>query len=628
LNFFGELKRRNVFRVAVAYVLAAWVLLQVVDFVLEVITAPDWILQVFFLAALVGLPVVLVFSWVFEMTPEGVKRESAIDRSRSITSSTGRKLDRVIIVFLAIAVVLLLADRFLGIQERASGPQAREAALESESLANQPAVATRPNNEKSIAVLPFVSLSSGQDDEYFADGLTEEILNSLSQLPELLVTARTSAFYFKGKDIPIQDIAAKLGVGTVVEGSVRRSGERLRVTAQLIRATDGFHLWSENYDSTSEDTITVQEGIAEKIATAMNVVLDADKREAMRRAGLRNVEAFIAMQKGQELYEAAHGGPVIDKLLGQANVYFERVLEISPQFSPAFQLHSDLFAHRLMAGASGKAGGVDDPAEVEESMLRVTSDFENALQFALTLQERNNIEMDLAFISGDWRGMPTRLERYSAEQGCAWSNWVDNVSLPFGFAKSMQARNREFASCDPLSSSTWVSAARTELWAGDAESALQIAQRGSELAPGESLSFTLVSVRVALGQYEEAEAEVTTRLQLESDVLKARLLIAAARDDRERVGRLLEQYSGDPDAGDDWKLIYLGWAGDREQANQVAARMDQHAFGSQALSTVLLWCMCGSPWNLEATPNFASDVQESGLLWPPVSPIKFPMQDW
>ena len=130
-------------------------------------------------------------------------------------------------------------------------------------------------------------MSSGPDDEYFADGLTEEILNSLAQLPELLVTARTSAFSFKGRDIPVQEIATALGVRHIVEGSVRKSGERLRVTAQLIRANDGFHLWSETYDSTSADTIAVQENIAEKIAVAMDIVLDEGKREAMRQAGLR-----------------------------------------------------------------------------------------------------------------------------------------------------------------------------------------------------------------------------------------------------------------------------------------------------------------------------------------------------
>ena len=329
--------------------LAAWVLLQIVDFVLDVIAAPDWILQVFSLVAVVGLPVVLIISWVFEMTPEGVKRESEIDRSQSVTPNTGRKLDRVIIVFLAVAVVLLLADRFFlqGTNQTAvsqselATPAASPEVVE-EPVAGFPEAEQLTAHEKSIAVLPFLALSSGLDDEYFADGLTEEILNSLAQLPELLVTARTSAFHFKGQDMPIQEIAAKLGVSSVVEGSVRRAGDRLRVTAQLIRAADGFHLWSENYDSTSDDTIAVQEDIAEKIATAMNVVLDEDKREAMRRVGLRNVEAFIAMQKGLKLFETAHGDPDMIEILAEANLYFEQV---QGHIAPIFCGFSVAFRH-------------------------------------------------------------------------------------------------------------------------------------------------------------------------------------------------------------------------------------------------------------------------------------------
>ena len=224
----------------------------------------------------------LIFAWAFELTPEGIKLEKEVDRDDSITSQTGRKLDRTIIVVLALALAWFAWDKFASAPE--SGPVT---AMVNETAVQAPETETNaePSN-KSVAVLPFVAMSSGPDDEYFADGLTEEILNSLAQLPELLVTARTSAFSFKGQDLPIDDIAAKLGVRHVVEGSVRRSGDRLRVTAQLIRADDGFHLWSENYDSTSDDAIAVQENIAERIATALNVVLDDEKRDAMRRAGI------------------------------------------------------------------------------------------------------------------------------------------------------------------------------------------------------------------------------------------------------------------------------------------------------------------------------------------------------
>ena len=209
------------------------------------------------------------------MTPEGVKREKDIDRSQSITQQTGRKLDYVIIAVLISAVAFLLVDKFV--------------------LRHEPAA--NAVTDKSVAVLPFVAMSNGPDDEYFADGLTEEILNALAQLPDLLVSARTSAFYFKGQDIPVGEIAAKLGVAHIVEGSVRRDGEQLRVTAQLVRASDGFHLWSDTYDRSATSSFAVQSDIAEKVAASLNVVLDEEQRESMREIGLRDPEAAIVVAR-------------------------------------------------------------------------------------------------------------------------------------------------------------------------------------------------------------------------------------------------------------------------------------------------------------------------------------------
>lgn len=217
-------------RVGIAYVLLGWVVLQGADFLLDLIGAPEWVIRAMAVLGLVGL--------------------------------------------LAAAVGLLLADRFM----RRAPEDA--AAVESEPAAFVQAPAGRAGS--SVAVLPFVTISRGEDDEYFADGMTEEILNSLAQLPELLVTARTSAFQFKDQDVPVRDIAAQLGVQHIVAGSVRRVGERLRVTAQLIRAADGIHLWSNAYDRTPEGVLTVQEEIAESIAAALDVVLDDAKRARKR----------------------------------------------------------------------------------------------------------------------------------------------------------------------------------------------------------------------------------------------------------------------------------------------------------------------------------------------------------
>ncbi len=642
MSFFGELRRRNVFRMGIAYLLVAWLLLQAVDFALQVIAAPEWILQVFVLAAAVGLPVVLIFSWLFELTPEGIRRESKIDRTQSITPHTGRKLDRLIIAALAGVVGILLADRML--PERATGegigerpnPEAQAGLLQEsanpivETANGTPGPgATGPDAPapaaRSVAVLPFAVMSSGVDDGYFADGLTEEILNSLAQLPELLVTARTSSFAFKGQDMPVQDIAAQLGVRHVVEGSVRRSGERLRVTAQLIRAEDGFHVWSENYDSTEQDTIAVQEDIAEKIAVAMDVVLDADKREAMRRAGLRDVEAFIALQKGLERYEAAHGADDQLGTLLEANTWFERVIERTPGYALAYSLHSDFFIHLLMNDATGQLGVEAFAAEKAHAMESMRSDVEAAVRYAASDEERENAELDRAYVLSDWAGMTGRIERLAGQQGCAEITWSDMVSVPYGLADRVLPRYEALLNCDPLSPSSWRRIVRAQVWAGNSSAALEVAQQALQRAPGPWLNNNIVTAMVALGDFDGARDFLASQPDGDGS-LAYRMMIAAAQPDEAEIESLLNEWRAHPGNNDYFGLMYHAWLGEREAANRMAAGIDAHPFGTPALSSILVWCTCGAPWDIEATPEFAADLEAAGLAWPPVSPIRFPLK--
>lgn len=216
MSLLTELKRRNVFRVAIAYAVIAWVLAQVADLAFDNFGAPEWVGKTVLFILVLGFPLAIFFAWAFEMTPEGVKKEKDVDRSQSITNQTGRQLEFLIVGVLVVAIGWLLVDKFV---------------LQEESSVSVAQISGDVVTDKSVAVLPFVAMSSGPDDEYFADGLTEEILNSLARLPELLVTARTSAFAFKGLDTSVPEIADKLGVAHVVEGSVRRSGEQLRITA-------------------------------------------------------------------------------------------------------------------------------------------------------------------------------------------------------------------------------------------------------------------------------------------------------------------------------------------------------------------------------------------------------------
>ena len=321
MSFFSELKRRNVFRMGIAYIVVAWVLLQAIDFTLDIISAPNWVMQVFFLAAVACMPVVLIVSWVFELTPEGIKRESKIERNQSITHNTGHKLDRTIMIFLALAVVLLLADRFY-ISEHPSTTA---------DLSVEPAEVSAPaNNIQTIAVLPFVNMSSDPEQEYFSDGLAEELLNRLSKNDRLQVAARTSSFQFKGQNQDISEIGRRLNVAHVLEGSVRKAGNRLRITAQLIQVESGFHLWSETYERELDDVFAIQDDISAAIVRALEVELGTTADNSSSQP-TDNLEAYQIYLQARFLL-AKRGG---ENMLAAVNL-FEKAIEMDPGFGKAW----------------------------------------------------------------------------------------------------------------------------------------------------------------------------------------------------------------------------------------------------------------------------------------------------
>ncbi len=286
MSFFGELKRRNVFKVGVSYIVTAWILLQVIDIVLENITAPGWIMQVFMLALVIGFPLALIFAWAFELTADGIKLEKDVDKSQSITHVTGQRLNRNIMIALVIAVIVLLFDRF---RLNRDVPDPAQEAPESPAIA-APAV---PAGEKSIAVLPFVDMSPEGDQGYFADGISEEILNVLVKTHSLKVAGRTSSFQFRGRNEDLREIGEQLGVKHILEGSIRKASNRVRITAQLVTADDGFHLWSETYDRELIDIFAIQDEIARAITDALAIKLDlAEAGEKLVSASTTNMDAY------------------------------------------------------------------------------------------------------------------------------------------------------------------------------------------------------------------------------------------------------------------------------------------------------------------------------------------------
>ncbi|MDX2416389.1 MAG: hypothetical protein QNK19_02900 [Xanthomonadales bacterium] len=315
MSFFEELKRRNVFRVAIGYVITVWLLLQVIDLVLENINAPDWVMQVFMLALAIGFPLALFFAWAFEMTPEGVKREAEVDRSKSIAPQTGRKMDRNIIIAMTLALAYFTYDKFLA-SPPDSVPQAgpeKHLQLETASTgqlvpandaltqaADSPA--TLNPNEKSVAVLPFINMSDDAQNEYFSDGISEELLNVLVRVKGLRVPSRTSSFTFKGTSKKLAEIGAELKVDHILEGSVRKSGDRIRVTAQLIEVNTDTHLWSETYTRQLDDIFAVQDEIAQAIVSALKITLAGNDQAPIQSRSTANVEAYNKYLLGRHLW--------------------------------------------------------------------------------------------------------------------------------------------------------------------------------------------------------------------------------------------------------------------------------------------------------------------------------------
>jgi TolB-like protein/cytochrome c-type biogenesis protein CcmH/NrfG len=299
MSFFSELKRRNVIRMAGLYLVGAWLLIQIAETLLPIFHTPDWVLQALVVLLAIGLLPALVFSWVYELTPEGLKRDVGVDPARSIAPQTAQRMDRLILAGLAAVILVVAADRFWPREEKAgsestlvkvSSPSASSAGSKVDSDPGLDPTRAGP----SIAVLPFLNMSPDADNAYFADGISEELLNVLARIDGLKVASRTSAFTFKGKDTPIPEIARLLGVQHVLEGSVRKQGQRVRITAQLIHAGDDGHVWSQTYDRELTDIFAVQQEIAEAIAGELGGLLGAaDLKVAAPTADLVAYERFL-----------------------------------------------------------------------------------------------------------------------------------------------------------------------------------------------------------------------------------------------------------------------------------------------------------------------------------------------
>lgn len=621
MSLLAELRRRRIFRVAVVYAATAFVVLQAADIMLPRVGVPDWGMSLVVILTLLGFPIALVLAWALELKPDGgIQRTEAAE---STTEETPALLGKrtLIVAGLLVAVGIGLSAGWL---LKPGGPPAPPESGET---------AAATTERQSVAVLPFDSLSDDPEQGYFADGLTEEILNALAALPKLLVTARTSSFHYKDRDVPVDEIAERLGVDHVVEGSVRRSGDRMRVTAQLVRARDGFHLWSNTYDRSVEDAFAVQTDIAEKVATALGILLDEKERALMRAAGVNNPEAYAIYARGEELFRLAHGAlPQIETLV-RANREYDRATAAEPDLWAASYNSADLYSHVLLQLAAGASledmpeGVGDDPASALQERLEL------AMRHASSQAARDSIDMTRRVFSDDWTGLAALVRKiYSNPDPCAHDQWAHAVGVAFGAAEQAARYYKRSVQCNRLDGGEWTMAAMAMLWAGDPEGSLAIIEEGRDVYVA-TLREEVMRLRALMANGRLAEARASLSRLSGSDNLRVSMEGELAAATGDRAGALAARDRLQPVAAKDTDVFDAGLrlsaqAGDRETANRIAADTDARPAGPMNLLGAVYFCRCGAPFDLDVTPKLAARLEEAGLAWPPASPAHWPLKDW
>ncbi len=555
MSFIDELRRRNVFRVGIAYAIATWVLLQITEVITPILGLPGWAPKLIFVILAVGFVPALIFAWAFELTAEGIKKEKDVDRSESITHHTGRKLDFAIIAVLVLAVGLLLADRFSG----------------------KPAPDAEQVTSKSIAVLPFVNISSDKEQEYFSDGITEEILNSLASVKELRVAGRTSSFAFKGQNQDLRRIGDLLGVEHILEGSVRKSGTTVRITAQLVQVEDGFHLWSDTYDRELTDIFAIQDEIANEILIQLKArLLDEEQQVIVSKRTDPEVYDLYLLAKQRLYSRTRHTIESAVELLDQA-------IAKDPDYAPAYAQRgiATMFlsdrsygtipeADALVQGkrfvdtalekdpqlAEAWAGlglyHINRPAEHEQAIDALTK----ALSINPNLINASNWLQSTLVATGNPRGALQILEQMTQRDPLYRPGFGNAVNMfnTFGQQEKAKALIDQFSKYDPNAAHLLRAEAMNRFYSGESAEGLRLAEQAYRLAPTDAVAHIWFTVGLAQTlQLERIAEEGSDFFQVEALDLLGR---------REEAFELAFELSRE---GELWNLFALYNRADRSQ---------------------------------------------------------------
>jgi TolB-like protein len=531
VSLFTELKRRNVFRVGIAYAVASWLLIQVTDILFESIGAPPWVMQAMFVILAAGLVIALIFAWAFELTPEGVKKERDVDHSDSITPITGQKLNKAIATLLVIALAYIAYDKLLSDKNIPTADSKQsEPTVQSATPVNTTPTETA-DIQKSIVVLPFVNMSNDPEQEFFSDGLSEELLNVLAQIKDLRVISRTSAFAFKGKDLSIPEIAAVLNVSHVLEGSVRRSGEEIRITAQLIEVATDSHLWSDAYNRKLENIFEIQEEISKAIAHELQVSLGTGKKSGN---STNNLEAYQLFLRGRDLYQRRVN-------FTEAVGLFQQVVDLDPEFAEGW----------ANLGAVTQLASYWDNTLYREYRARSTK----AIERAISLDPKNGLANAVRGMHYQhelrWDEALSELDR-AIELNPNESNsllYKGEVLLMLGYFEDAIKVMKQAEEVDPVFANlqAWISSAYIQL--GKYDLAKQHIHKLQQLDPEKGAKFE-INLAVAAGQFslakslalKDMEPEGGLRLLTESyynaliDPTKTDSAVKIIRENKESMG--------------------------------------------------------------------------------------------
>ena len=529
-NFFAELKRRNVYKVAAAYAVVAWLLLQAASIFLPAFDAPPWVMKIFIIVIIFGFPVALIFSWAFEITPEGIKLESEIEPNKSIARRTGRK-----IVAVTIALAVVAAGLFVYQLVRSKSAITPRSASEELRRDGQSEAATEAPN-KSIAVLPFDNLSRDPDNAYFCEGVQDEILTRLAKVADLKVISRTSTQHFKSTPDNLPQIAKQLGVAHILEGSVQKANDQVRVNVQLINALTDAHLWGDTYDRKLTDIFAVESEIAKTIAETLQAKITGSEKNSIAKAPTANPEAYELYLKGRFFWNKRTGGD-----LRKSIEYLKQAIAKDPNYALAYAALADSYGLlRFYGGAS--------PAE---SIVPATAAAKKALELDDSLAEPH---ASLGLIA---------TEELEVNRGV--SELERAVQLNPNYATAHH----------------WLSLAFTAL--GQSDRSIKELKRAVELDP---LSM-VINADLSIGyiyarRYDEAEAQARKTLEIDPGSFLAHYYLGMALQLKGRLKEAIPEFQKAVDVNHDpysTSMLIQGYArnGQTDEARKLLAQLDEMA---------------------------------------------------